>query len=145
MVSGRALKAEGRGIRRRVLADGAALALIEAKARFELALRARLLLLSFNIRQVKPDDRRHWARGSQCARCNEARRALGSACQARLAGELPVPPCGSRYRLEVRASQVLNGSLVMTILTTLRAWSLATSYSPAGQAVQTVARMLGPK
>jgi hypothetical protein len=93
VVSSRALKAEGRGVRRRVLADGAALALIEAQACFELARWTRLLLLGCNIRQVKADDRRHWARGSRCARCNEARRALGSACQARLAGELPVPTC----------------------------------------------------
>ena len=64
MVSGRALKAEGRGVRRRVLAYGAALALIKAQAWFELSLWARLLLLGRNIRQVKPDDRRHWARGS---------------------------------------------------------------------------------
>jgi hypothetical protein len=68
-------------------------ALIEAQACFELARWTRSLLLGRNIRQVKPDDRRHWARGPQCARCNEARWALGSACLARLAGELPVPTC----------------------------------------------------
>jgi hypothetical protein len=37
MVSSRALKAEGRGVRRRVLAGGAALALIKAQGCFELA------------------------------------------------------------------------------------------------------------
>ena len=50
MVSGWALEAEGRSVCRGVLADGAALALIEAQAHFELALRARPLLLSSNIR-----------------------------------------------------------------------------------------------
>ena len=93
MVSCRALKAEGRGVCRRVLAGGAALALIKTQACFELACWTRSLLLGRNIRQVKPDNGRHWARGSRCTRCKEARRALGSAHQARLAGELPVPTC----------------------------------------------------
>ena len=93
MVSSRALKAEGRGVHCRVLADGAALALIEAQACFELARWTRSLLLSRNIRQVESDDRRHWARSARCARFNEARRALGSACQARIARKLPVPTC----------------------------------------------------
>ena len=93
MVSGRALKAEGRGVRRRELAGGAALALIEAQACFELARWTRPLLLGRNIRQVEPDDGRHWARGSQRARCNEGRRALGSARRARLARELAVQAC----------------------------------------------------
>jgi hypothetical protein len=86
VVSSRTLKAEGRGVRRSVLADGTALALTEAQACFELARWTRSLLLGRNIHQVKPDDRRHWARGSRYARCNEARWALGSACLARLAG-----------------------------------------------------------
>jgi len=93
VVSSWALKAEGRGVRCRVLADGAALALIEAQACFELPRWTRSLLLGRNIRQVKSDDRRHWARGSQRARCNEGRRALGSARRARLARELAVQAC----------------------------------------------------